>query len=316
MLAIKTPILITGATGFVGANLLKRLVAMGLPVAIIIRKKSDTWRINDIISQVNIFYADLTEAEAVKKAIKAIKPRTIFHLAAYGAYPFQKDPEKIYQTNLLSTLNLMQACSESGFDIFINTGSSSEYGTKNQPMAETDLLEPNSHYAIAKASQTLLCEHYSREKNLPIVTLRLFSVYGPYEEPTRLIPTLVINCLRGQDLSLASPATARDFIYIDDVINIYLQAAQNQNIAGQIINVGTGKQGTLNQVVDRVVELTQARVAKQWGTDAGRPFDTNIWVANNKKLSALLNYQPRFNLSEGLFATVEWFKVNLKLYQK
>jgi len=189
-------ILITGATGFVGANLLRKLIDSKNDIHVIIRSTSNLWRINDIIDKVNAHVCDLTNRESVEKLVLKIKPQIIFHLAVYGGYQFQEESLKIIDTNLIGIINLLNACCKIGFECFINTGSSSEYGLKNKPMSENDLLEPINDYGIAKAAATLYCQAIGRRENLPIFTLRLFSPYGYYEGPTRLIPYLIISCLK------------------------------------------------------------------------------------------------------------------------
>jgi len=306
-------ILITGATGFVGACLVHRLVRGRNKIHIILKQQSDTWRLKDILKKLNLHYVDLTNSRKVEKIIKKIKPQIIYHLAACGNY--LEESREILETNIFGTFNLLEACNKIGYDIFINTGSSSEYGTKFKPMSEKDLLEPNSYEAITKAGQTLLSQHLAREKKLPIITLRLFSVYGPYEKASRLVPTLINNCLRGKDLSLASPKTARDFVFIDDVVEAYLKAAQNPKLAGYIFNIGTGKQSSLKDIVSMAVKITKAKVKQNWRTMSGRSFDTNIWLADISQTKKMLKWQPKYNLEKGLRKTVNWFKKNSHLYQ-
>ena len=132
-------------------------------------------------------------------------------------------------------------------------------------MRESDLLEPNSYYAVAKCAQTLLCQHVARTEKRPITTLRLFSAYGPYEEPSRLVPTLIQRCLAGQDLSLVPPETARDFVYVDDVVDAYLCTGALAKLRGEIVNVGTGVQSTIRDLVEAIVDHTGARVEIRWG---------------------------------------------------
>ena len=306
-------ILITGATGFIGACLVHRLVKGRDKIHIILRRNSDTWRIKDILNKLNLHYADLNNARGVKRVIQKIKPQIVFHLAAYGNY--LEESKKNLETNIFGTLNLLEACNKREYDIFINTGSSSEYGTKSKPMSEKDLLEPNSYYAVAKAGQTLLCQHLAREKKLPIITLRPFAVYGPYEKPRRLVPTLINNCLKGKDLSLVWSKTARDFVFVDDVVDAYLKTAQSPNLAGHIFNIGTGEQSSLRDIVSLVVKMTGAKVKQNWGTMPGRTFDTNIWLADISKARKMLNWQPKYNLEEGLRKTINWFRRNGQLYQ-
>ena len=299
-------ILITGGTGFIGSCLVRRLIKDKNNLHLIIRKNSDKWRIKDILKNVNLYYVDLNNFKELNKIIKRIKPQIIYHLAAYENY--LEESRKNLETNIFGTLNLLDACNNVGYDIFINTGSSSEYGTKSKSMSEKDLLEPNSYYGIAKTSQTLLCQHLAREKKMPIITLRLFSVYGPYEGPKRLIPTLINNCLNGKDLSLVSPKTSRDFIFVDDVVEAYLKVTKLPKLAGHIFNIGTGKQIFLKDIVSMVVKITDAKIKHNWGAMPDRSFDTNIWLADISKAKKMLKWQPRYNLKKGLEKTVNWFR--------
>src|SRR5207248_2167482 len=141
---------------------------------------------------------DLQDAEAVNQAVEQVRPEWVLHLAVYGAYSFQNDLNQMLHSNILGTANLLQACERTGFASFINTGSSSEYGYKPYAPAETEVLEPNSYYAVTKATATHLCGYTSRRISLPVTTLRLYSVYGPYEEPRRFIPRLIMHGLRGE----------------------------------------------------------------------------------------------------------------------
>src|SRR5262249_5612399 len=133
--------------------------------------------------------------------------------------------DRMMATNFMGCVNLLDACAEIGVESFVQTGSSSEYGYKDHPPAEDEALEPNSHYAVTKAAATHYCQFTARQHNLHAVTTRLYSIYGPWEEPTRLIPTLIIRGLKGNLPPLVSPRTARDFVYVDDAVEALLQVA-------------------------------------------------------------------------------------------
>ena len=298
--------LVTGAAGFVGSCLTQRLVKQGKKVSVFVKSDTNPWRLKDVRSHLNIHTGDLTDKKFVSEAIHKIKPTVIYHLATHGAYPIQKDAEKIILTNVLGTWNLLNACADVDYKVFVNTGSSSEYGFKQFPMQETDFLEPNSYYAVAKSAQTLLCQHVARSQKCPVVTFRLFSVYGYYEEPTRLIPTLIRKCLSGEDLEMVSAQTARDFVFVEDVVDAYLKIERLKNLSGEIINIGSGTQGNLKQVVDLVVRLTGARVKVKWGKMPARIWDADIWIAGTKKCKKVLGWEAKISLKEGLKKTIQW----------
>jgi nucleoside-diphosphate-sugar epimerase len=310
-----TPILITGSTGFIGSNLVRQLIKKYDDIHIIIRKDSNLWRINDIIGKVNIHYVDLVEKSAVVKAVEKIKPQTIFHLAAYGAYPFQNNVEKIKSVILDGTINLIEACLKNKFKIFINTGSNSEYGFKNSPMKESDILCPNSHYAVMKAATTNYCQFIAASQKLPIVTVRPFHIYGPYEEPSRLIPKLVTKLLDNELPKLVSPNIARDMLYIDDAIDLFCSIASIKVNNGEIFNMGSGSQSTIRMIVDNTIGLIGASIIPKWNSMKPRIWDQYTWVSDMTKVKRILGWQPRYTLSEGLFRTIKWYIDNPEIHQ-
>jgi nucleoside-diphosphate-sugar epimerase len=146
----------------------------------------------------------------------------------------------------------------------------------------------------------------ARAEHRPITTFRLFSVYGPYEEPTRLVPTLVRKCLAGEPLDLVAPETARDFVYVDDVVDAYLRIDALAKLSGEIINIGTGVQQTIRDVVKVVLTETGAHVECRWGAVEPRIWDSSIWVADCTKSKRLLDWRATTRLEQGLRATIEW----------
>ena len=154
-------VFITGATGFIGSNLARRCLERGAEVFINLRETSDTWRIRDILKEVNAVPADVTEYEKLREALKKIHPDIVFHTAAYGGSAGQKTPEKIIATNITGTVNVVRSCRDTGVRMVVNTGSSSEYGIKNAAMHESALLEPVTEYGVSKAAATLFCQSYA-----------------------------------------------------------------------------------------------------------------------------------------------------------
>ena len=305
---MKHPILITGAAGFVGSNLTRYFVSRGIKVNIMIKRSSNTWRLNDIIKKTNVHYTDISDINNVKKIIKKIKPKTIYHLATHGGYSDQTDLVKIKKSILDATYNLINECKKYKFNIFINTGSSSEYGFKNKAMKESDILVPNSYYSVFKSSSSLYCQYESLKSNIQIVTIRPFHVYGPYERSNRLIPSLIRNMLNDKKVKLVSPKVSRDMIYISDVVNFYIMLANKKNLKGEIFNLGSGKKTTIKEIYNLLKKITNYKVKNYWGSMKNRYWDQSIWYSNNSYVKTKLNWKPKVGLEKGLLNTVNWYK--------
>lgn len=309
-------VFITGISGFVGAGVARYFIAKGYEVHGLVRSTANQWRLEEIKNSITLHTGDLLEKDSVRSALLKAKPDIVLHLAVYGAYPSQKDADLILSTSLLSTMHLLVAAKEVGVSMFVNTGSSSEYGTKDHPMNESERVDPNSYYAVGKTAQTLLSQHFAREENFPVVTLRLFSVYGPHEEPGRLVPTVILNALEGKAITLADPNIARDFIYIDDVAEAYRIAGENPTLSGEVINLGTGVQHTLKELTDTVLVLTKSESAITIGEYTKRSYDTYTWVSDTTKATSQLGFTPQYNLQQGLEKSIEWFKKHGEHYKK
>jgi len=307
--------IITGATGFIGANLARRLVRAGDEVHLLVRPGSDPWRIETIRTEARVHEVDLGDEAALSRIVAEIRPDRVFHLAAYGAYPHQTDLRRMVATNITGTINLVAACLKTGFEAFVNTGSSSEYGFKDHAPPETEWLEPNSDYAVTKASATLFCRHAARSRGVRLPTLRLYSVYGPYEEPTRLMPSLIVRGMNGQLPPLADPNIARDYVYVEDVIDAYLlAAARHDQEPGAVYNVGTGVQTSLREAVDVARRALGITIEPEWGSMNNRPWDTTVWVSDIRKIRAELGWRPRHTLEQAFPLMASWFRENPALW--
>jgi len=310
-------VLITGGAGFIGANFAHKFLDLGYNVNLIERKGVDIWRLESIKDKIKINYVDIRNYDELGQFIRRLKPQIILHFATYGAYQAkQQDTKEIINSNLLGTINLINACEEINFKCFINTGSSSEYGIKDKPMKETDLSEPNNLYGITKAATTMYCQYMARKKDLPIVTIRPFAVYGYFEEKERLIPTVIKSCLKNSALKLSSPNFVRDFIFIEDVVRAYLLAIKNiQKVKGEIFNLGTGKQAVIGEVVKVIKKITKSIIKPEYGKVKIIQLEPKCWLADISKIKELLNWQPRYDLEEGLKKDIDWFKKNISLYK-
>lgn len=302
-------VLITGGTGFVGANLARRLLVEGCEVHLIVRRGFHDWRIRSIEKDLHLCAAAVEDAEELAKAVTAIKPETVFHLAAHGAYSHQTDRRRMFDTNVLGTRNVVTAALDAGAGSIVVAGSSSEYGRLSRPHSETDTPHPESGYARTKAAATAWCEWKARENDAAVTTLRLYSVYGPWEEPARLIPRLIVEGRRGKWPPLADPSTARDFVYVDDAVEAFLLAAKAKpEKLGAVYNVGTGRQTTLAEAAQAARELFDLRAEPCWGGMPDRIWDTACWVADNRLIHEDLGWRPKTEFRDGFRKMLEWYE--------
>ena len=313
-------VILTGGTGFIGANLCRRLLREGHEVHLLVRPDYRPWRIESVRSDLNLHEIHLNDKETLTREVGEIRPDWVFHLAAYGAYSSQSDLQQMMETNFAGTVNLVEACLASGFEGFVHTGSSSEYGFKDHAPSETELPEPNSHYAVTKASATLFCRYTAEARSMNLTTLRLYSVYGPYEEPTRLIPTLILRGREGTLPPLVDPDIARDFVDVEDVVEACcLAAGRSGGERGAVYNVGTGVQTSLRGVVEVARRLLPVKDEPRWGTMPDRHWDTRVWISDSRKIRDELGWEPRYGFEEGFGRFVDWIDDNpsiLDLYRK
>ncbi len=301
-------VLVTGAAGFVGANLAARLIADGHEVHALLRPGSDLWRLTGIGDGLVRHHASLTDAEGVARVVSAVAPEWIFHLAAHGAHAWQDDRRRILDTNVNGTIALIDACAKVGFDAFVHAGSSSEYGAKDHAVSEDEPVEPASAYAFSKLAATLYGAFLARTDRVRVTTLRLYTVYGPLEEPGRLMPTLLVHALAGELPPLADPTSAHDFVYVDDAIDAFVRAAENPRAAGAVFNVASGVSTSLAALVETVQNLLGVDAPPRWHSFPPRPWDTATWAGDNRRIRERLGWEPRHSLRQGLGAMAEWLR--------
>jgi dolichol-phosphate mannosyltransferase len=309
-------VLITGASGFVGANLARRAASDGHEVHLLLRAAHDGWRLRNLPDSTVTHTADLKDRRAVHRVVAAIRPHWVFHLAAYGAYAAQTELDRMVATNVWGCVHLLDACQDAGVEAFINAGSSSEYGHLDHAAAEEDRLEPNSHYAITKAAATHYCQFTARAKDTNAVTVRLYSVYGPFEAPGRLIPALMVHGLRGQLPPLVSPQTARDFVYVDDAVDAMLHLAASPAVPrGSVYNVCTGVQTSVGDVVAIARGLMNVPAEPAWGSMPSRAWDTSLWTGSPEKIATEVGWRASTGVADGLHRTLQWLQAEPRRLQ-
>ena len=304
--ALDGPILITGASGFIGANLFRQLLDIRRDVYGVVRQDKG-WRLADIHDD-RIVAVDLTDANATRHLIETIKPRTVFDCAAYGAYSFEEQPDLIYRTNFSALVYLLDRLQEHPVAAYVHAGSSSEYGAVCAGPLEDHQRDANSHYAVSKGAAADLLRYLGRHKGVPCVNLRLYSVYGPLEDTSRLIPNLLKQALNGALPPFVSPEISRDFIHIDDVCRAFVIAAvkMHPDIYGESFNIGSGIRTSIADLAALARQLFNVDQEPVYGSMTARKWDLADWYADPGKAAAVLGWTAQVPLAEGLRRTADW----------
>jgi polyisoprenyl-phosphate glycosyltransferase len=312
------PIVVFGAGGFIGSNLFRQITRIRNDVFAVTSKTFIPWRLEDINPNL-VLHCDITKKNYVERLFFEHPCRTIFDFAAYGAYSKQADVELIYKTNFLGFLNLVEVASQYSIKAFIHAGTSSEYGLNCSAPSEDDVLQPNSHYAVSKVGVAHMIKYYGILKEMPIVNLRYYSVYGPYEEPDRLIPQLIDKGIKGTFPPLVQPDISRDFIFVDDANYAALLAANADfiTIRGESINIASDKKTTIREITSLIQKIFKISDKPQWGKMPNRRWDLIDWYGDSTKAKKLLRWKNLTSLKEGLIKTQEWqHAYSYPLYEK
>lgn len=317
VLKLEGPIAVFGAGGFIGANLVRNILQYRTDVFAITSKPFIPWRLDDINPE-NVLHCNITKKDQIDRIFSEHRFKTIFDLAAYGAYSKQSDVELTYETNFIGLLSILEVSSQYNIKAFVHAGSSSEYGLNAAAPKEDDPLSPNSHYAVTKASAAHMVKFYGTIKEMPVMNLRYYSVYGPYEEPDRLVPVLIEKGMKGTYPPLVQPDISRDFIYIDDAVYATLLCATKiQNVKGQSVNIASGNKTTIRDIAATVKEIFNIATDPEWGDFPNRKWDLKEWYGNPALAQQLLGWQNETPLKEGLTKTYEWQKnYSRPLYEK
>lgn len=307
---LQGPIWVVGASGFIGAKLFFSLSRLRPDVFAVSRQVESSWRLLHC-PYANRITLDVTSAQDVEAAVRKHRPRTVFNLSAYGAYERQNATARIHAVNYHGTLNLINALAETGCDAFVQAGTSSEYGLNCAGPAETAQLEPNSDYAVSKVAASYLLGYHGRIRGFPCAHLRLYSVYGPWEERDRLVPNLVRLGLQGQYPPFVNPSISRDFVYVDDCTRAFVQAAlvACRRQPGQIFNIATGTKTSLAEIAGLARQLFGISREPVFGAMPNRKWDLSNWYGDPSNARAELGWNSRVSLADGLALTANWEKL-------
>lgn len=305
-------VLITGATGFIGSNLTQKLIHEGFEVGIIKRENSDTWRIKGLLDKVVVYDLDLRDTHAVSKVVSHFRPDVIFHLATY--YAVEHEPEEIpimIDTNVLGTINLLDASKKCMVKLFVNTSSCFVYKESKDSLGENAGLSPSNLYALTKMQSEEACTFYAEKYGLSITTFRLFPPYGPTDHERRLIPHVIKTLFDGRRLKLTTGKQRWDFVYVGDIVDAYFRLLSVPNLPQkhEIFNIGTGDAVSVREVVSRIKEIIGSELEPEWGAIPHRGNEVWFTCADMSKTENFLGWRPEVQILEGgLERTIEWYK--------
>ena len=305
MLQLKnSSILVVGGTGFIGINLVKRLLTLGAKVTCLslkIKKNKLTHR------NLKYVYCDYTKFNLLKKKIN--KPfKYVVNLGGYIDHSkFFTKGRLVIDNHFLSTMNLLLSLKNKKLKRYLHIGTCDEYGANISPIKENSKEDPITSYAFAKLASINLLIMLNKTENFPVTVLRLFLVYGPHQKNDRLIPQVINGCLKKKSFPVSKGNQLRDFCYIEDIINAIILSLVKKRALGKVFNVGSGKPVSVKFIINKI-----SKIIKQGKPQFNRiPFRKNenlkLYPSINK-IGRILGWKPRTNLNQGLVKTINYYK--------
>jgi NAD dependent epimerase/dehydratase len=317
-------VLVTGADGFIGSHLVERLLEEGCNVrAFVYYNSFNSWGWLDslpseIKSQLEIFAGDIRDPNGVREAMRGID--VVFHLAALIAIPFSyHSPDSYVDTNIKGTLNVLQAARDLGTEKILVTSTSEVYGTALYvPIDEKHPFQGQSPYSATKIGSDRMAEAYYRSFNLPVTIVRPFNTYGPRQSARAVIPTIITQLLAGKtEIKLGSVSPTRDFNFVKDTANGFVEIAKSDLVIGEEINIATQDEISVGQLAQEMINQINPKAQIITDDIRIRPEKSEVerLLGSNQKIMQLTNWRPEYDLKRGLAETINWLKLNLHHYK-
>lgn len=314
-------VLVTGAGGFIGSHLAERLAGLGAQTRALIHYRSDgSWgwlERSSFADRLDVVMGDVRDAASVSRAVQGVE--VVFHLAALIAIPYSYEaPVSYVRTNVEGTFNTLQAAKDAGVERIVHTSTSEVYGTARYvPIDEAHPLQAQSPYAATKIAADKMAEAFHLSFGLPVVTLRPFNTFGPRQSARAVIPTIITQCLREGRVRLGNVHPTRDFNYVANTVDGFLAAASSPGAIGRTVNVGSGIEIRIEELVEMIGRLIGKRVIIETDEKRRRPEASEVerLLANTRAAEELLAWKPAVTLEEGLRLTVGWMQEHLELYR-
>lgn len=314
-------VLVTGAGGFIGSHLAEALVREGAKVRAMVRySSSGSWGFLDsspVKSEFEVVQSDVCDSGSVDKAVRGSD--IVFHLAALIAIPYSYEaPLSYVRTNVEGTLNVLQAARNHNVTRVLHTSTSEVYGTAQYvPIDEKHPVVGQSPYSASKIGADKMAEGYFCSFGLPVVTVRPFNTFGPRQSARAVIPTIITQAIAGDTIRLGSTGPTRDFTFVADTVEGFIRLAVADNVAGKTINLGSGREVTIPDVVTTVGKLLGKNLTTVFDAERVRPAASEVerLLSDFRLATELCGYRPSHTLEEGLGQSISWIKDNLDRYR-
>jgi NAD dependent epimerase/dehydratase len=316
-------VLVTGGGGFIGSHLVERLIHEEANVRAFVRYNSrgDAGLLRmlsaDDRNKVEVTAGDLQDQDAVRKAIEGSE--IIFHLGAMISIPYSyKHPVEVAKTNLIGSLNILTACRDIGVERLVHISSSEVYGTALQvPISEAHPLQGQSPYSASKIGADKLAESFFSAFNLPVVTIRPFNTYGPRQSARAVIPAVITQVLTQETIHVGNLNTRRDFTYVSDTVAGMIKGAETPGIEGQVLNLGTGREISISDLLQKIIQMTGRKVEIIVEAERLRPTASEVMrlLSDNSLARKKMGWEPLISLEDGLDKTIQWIRNHLDLYK-
>jgi UDP-glucose 4-epimerase len=303
-------VLVTGATGFIGSHLVRRLLVEGAEVHAMTSTVSSIYpeRLLDVKDDITLHEANLIDRSAMDAVVGRARPSHVFHLGAYThvGKSWSRVDECI-QANIQGTVNLLQALDGTGYERFVYTGTSEIYGDIDVPFREDAAVNPISPYSVSKYAGERYCRMFHSGYGWPVVMVRPFNAYGPWQTPDRVIPEIIGRALRGEDLKMTQGRQTREFNFVEDLAEGFLAIGTAPGVEGELFNLGCGEEVSMRDLATTILDLMGNPIEPQFGALPDRP--TEIWrmYCDSSKVRERVGWAPRHTLAEGLAKTIDWY---------
>jgi len=317
-------ILVTGSDGFIGSHLTEELVKLGYKVkAFVYYNSFNSWGWLDCVPEVTlaeleIFQGDIRDPNGVREAMKDVD--SVFHLAALIAIPFSyHSPDSYVDTNIKGTLNVLQAARDLGIKKILVTSTSEVYGSAQYvPIDEKHPFQGQSPYSATKVGADRLAESFYRSFDLPVTIVRPFNTYGPRQSARAVIPTIITQLLSGmEEIQLGSLTPTRDFNYVKDTINGFIEIYKSEKTIGEEINIATQQEISVGDLAGELIRQINPNAKIVCDEERIRPENSEVTrlLGSNEKIKLLTNWEPNFTFEEGISETIQFFKENISKYK-